>query len=503
MRVICATARRFERVDRQQVTCPMKTNTLYAGDCLDRMREWPDACVDLIYLDPPFNSKANYNILFGRGKDKNKKNDLAQMTAFTDTWQWDADAEQRVHHMRKAIDHPAHYAMKAFDMLFHGGNGMLAYLSYMAERLAEMHRVLKDTGSIYLHCDPTASHYLKVVMDEIFGKNNFRNEIVWCYPPKGKGPNLAFHRKHDVIFYYGKSNEGVFNRPYTPLNDAQIAKFSSTDKQGRRYKEFKGRKTYLDKSLGRPLPSWWTDIAQTGQSRVEMLNYPTQKPLALLKRIIKTSSNKNDVVLDPFCGCGTTIEAAHLLKRHWVGVDISYYAIQVIRRERMKDMRIVVDGEPTSHQAAVYFSDKHPFEFEKWAVTRVHGFAPNTVQRGDGGIDGRALIWNGEQDNDLCIAQVKRGKPSVDALRAFYGKIAAGEAAIGLFITLYKQKRTPTARELTAKAGYIDIGGKQFNRLVMWSIEEFFEGQEPKIPHLAHPRTGAPLQEQVFELQGG
>ncbi|MDD9885295.1 MAG: DNA methyltransferase [Gammaproteobacteria bacterium] len=474
----------------------MKTNTLYAGDCLDRMREWPDACVDLIYLDPPFNSKANYNILFGRGKDKNKKNDLAQMTAFTDTWQWDADAERRVHHMRKAIDHPAHYAMKAFDMLFHGGNGMLAYLSYMAERLAEMHRVLKDTGSIYLHCDPTASHYLKVVMDEIFGKKNYRNEIVWCYSGGGI-PKNDFPRKHDVLLHYSKSNVYTFHREFIPYGEhyqkGGTKRFTSHD--GKRSREYRAE--------GTPVRSWWPDIKPLLNLHKENINYPTQKPLALLNRIIKTSSNENDVVLDPFCGCGTTIEAAHLLKRHWVGVDISYYAIQVIRRERMKDMRIVVDGEPTSHQAAVYFSDKHPFEFEKWAVTRVHGFAPNTVQRGDGGIDGRALIWNGEQDNDLCIAQVKRGKPSVDALRAFYGKIAAGEAAIGLFITLYKQKRTPTARELTAKAGYIDIGGKQFNRLVMWSIEEFFEGQEPKIPHLAHPRTGAPLQEQVFELQGG
>ena len=466
------------------------------------MREWPDAYVDLIYLDPPFNSKANYNILFGKGKDKRNRNDLAQMTAFEDTWQWDADAEERVDNISKAINHPAHYAIKAFDTLFGNGNGMLAYLSYMAERLAEMHRLLKPTGSIYLHCDPTASHYLKIVMDEIFGKVNFRNEVVWCYPPKGKGPNLAFHRKHDIIFYYGKSSCGVFNRPYTPLNDAQIAKFSFTDKQGRRFKEFKGRRTYLDKSLGRPVPSWWVDIGQTGQSRVEMLGYPTQKPLALLERIIKASSNEGDVVLDPFCGCGTTIHAAHNLKRNWVGVDISYYAIEVIRRERMKDVaKINLEGVPTDINAAAYFSDKDPFEFEKWAVSRIHGFAPNTVQRGDGGIDGRALIWNAEKGKDLCIAQVKRGKPSVDALRAFYGKIASGEAAIGLFITLYKQNDTPTIKKLIAQSGYVESGGKKFNRLVMWSIDEFFQGVEPKIPHLAHPRTGDPLQEDVLGKQ--
>ena len=466
------------------------------------MREWPPACVDLIYLDPPFNSKANYNILFGRGQDKNRKDDLAQMTAFTDTWYWDAAAEVRVNNISKAIDHPAHYSIKAFDTLFHGGNGMLAYLSYMAERLAEMHRILKPSGSIYLHCDPTASHYLKIVMDEIFDKKNFRNEIVWCYPPKGKGPNLAFHRKHDIIFYYGKSKCGIFNRPHTPLNDAQAAKFSFTDKKGRRFKEFKGRKTYLDKSLGRPVPSWWIDIGQTGQSRIEMLGYPTQKPVKLVERIIQASSNEGDVVLDPFCGCGTTIHAAHNLKRNWVGIDISYYIIEVIRRERMKDiLEINLEGVPTDIASAEYFSDKDPFEFEKWAVTRIHGFASNTVQRGDEGIDGRALILNAEKGKDLCIAQVKRGTPSVDALRAFYGKIATGEAAIGLFITLHKQNPTPTVKKLTAKAGYIEIGGKKFERLVMWSIAEFFQDVDPKIPHLAHPRTGAPLQEDVLAKQ--
>ncbi len=160
-----------------------------------------------------------------------------------------------------------------------------------------------------------------------------------------------------------------------------------------------------------------------------------------------------------------------------------------------------MEGVPTDVNAAAYFSDKDPFEFEKWAVTRIHGFAPNTVQRGDGGIDGRALIWNAEKDHDKCIAQVKRGKPSVDALRAFYGKIATGEAAIGLFITLYKQNETPTIKKLIAQSGYVEIGGRKFNRLVMYSIDEFFQGVEPKMPHLAHPRTGAPLQEDVLDKQ--
>ena len=464
------------------------------------MREWPLACVDLIYLDPPFNSKANYNILFGRGQDKNRKDDLAQMMAFTDTWYWDAAAEVRVNNISKAIDHPAHYSIKAFDTLFHGGNGMLAYLSYMAERLAEMHRILKPSGSIYLHCDPTASHYLKIIMDEIFGVKNFRNNIIWSYR-RWAGKSKKYQGMHDDILFYVK------------LNGSHIWKWPMEEKAGGtpKYKRWNainpktGRlKTYSDKSVEvneTNMRDVW-EISRLQSAASERLGYPTQKPIALLERIIKASSNEGDVVLDPFCGCGTTIHAAHNLKRNWVGIDISYYIIEVIRRERMKDiLEINLEGVPTDIASAEYFSDKDPFEFEKWAVTRIHGFASNTVQRGDEGIDGRALILNAEKGKDLCIAQVKRGTPSVDALRAFYGKIATDEAAIGLFITLHKQNPTPTVKKLTAQAGYIEIGGKKFKRLVMWSIAEFFQDVDPKIPHLAHPRTGAPLQEDVLAKQ--
>ena len=480
----------------------MKTNTLYAGDCLDRMREWPPACVDLIYLDPPFNSKANYNILFGRGQDKNRKDDLAQMMAFTDTWYWDAAAEVRVNNISKAIDHPAHYSIKAFDTLFHGGNGMLAYLSYMAERLAEMHRILKPSGSIYLHCDPTASHYLKIVMDEIFGVKHFRNEILWCYTSPAN-TQKHFPRKHDAIFFYAKSDNCIFNPQRIPHKRRHLsAGATGMASRNKNFEEVRKLEALALKK-GKLVENWWHDIPSGSHiSKNERLGYPTQKPLALLERIIKASSNEGDVVLDPFCGCGTTIHAAHNLKRNWVGIDISYYIIEVIRRERMKDiLEINLEGVPTDIASAEYFSDKDPFEFEKWAVTRIHGFASNTVQRGDEGIDGRALILNAEKGKDLCIAQVKRGTPSVDALRAFYGKIATGEAAIGLFITLHKQNPTPTVKKLTAQAGYIEIGGKKFERLVMWSIAEFFQEVDPKIPHLAHPRTGAPLQEDVLAKQ--
>ena len=477
----------------------MKTNTLYAGDCLDRMGEWADNCVDLIYLDPPFNSKANYNILFGKGKDKRKRDDLAQMTAFTDTWHWDADAAERVNNISKAVNHPAHYVIKGFDSLFrHSGNGMLSYLSYMAERLVEMERILKPSGSIYLHCDPTASHYLKIIMDEVFGRKNFRNEIIWSYRTGGVSKK-HFARKHDVILFYGDETRHTFNilkeKSYTKSKTRKAGVINYGGGTAEFFEDESGVYNLVN------MRDVW-EISYVGSTHSERLDYPTQKPIALLERIITASSNEDDIVLDPFCGCGTTIHAAHNLKRQWVGIDISYYAIQVIRRDRMKDIvNIELQGEPTDIKSAAYFSDKDPFEFEKWAITQIHGFAPNEVQRGDGGIDGRALILNAEKGKDLCIAQVKRGTPSVDALRAFYGKIAAGEAAIGLVITLHKHRPTPTSNKLIAQAGYTDISGKKFNRLVFWSIEEFFAGIEPKLPQFAHPRTGAPLQEDVLDKQ--
>ena len=216
----------------------------------------------------------------------------------------------------------------------------------------------------------------------------------------------------------------------------------------------------------------------------------------MLKRIVAASSNEGDVVLDPFCGCGTTIEAAHLLKRNWIGIDISSYAIEVVRRERMKDLRIDLAGVPKDLKGAMDFSIRNPFDFEKWAVTRIRGFAPNAVQRGDGGIDGRALIYGASKDENLCIAQVKGGKPSIDSLRAFFGMLASGKAAIGVFITL-KKWDTPSVRKCVAAAGTLKKGETEFKRLVMYTLDEHFQGVAPKLPPLAHPRTGEAFHEEL------
>ncbi|MDD9812378.1 MAG: DNA methyltransferase [Gammaproteobacteria bacterium] len=465
----------------------MKKNTLYYGDCLEVMEEFDERSVDLIYLDPPFNSKADYNIIFGTQRGDDDPDDLAQLTAFTDTWEWDADAQRRVDSIMSAIAHPAHRAMRAFKEIYPDGSGMLSYLSYMAERLAVMPRLLKNSGSIYLHCDPTASHYLKLIMDEVFGKSNFRNEIVWGYK-SGGATKKWWAKKHDVLFYYAKNAKQVY---------FQTIKEKSYNRDFKPYR-FKGVDEYEDET------GWYTlvnmkdvwQIDMIGRTSAERLGYPTQKPLALLKRIITASSDQGGLVLDPFCGCGTTVEAAHQLKRDWIGIDISSYAIEVIRRERMKDMRIDLAGVPKDLKGAADFSARKPFDFEKWAVTRIRGFAPNTVQRGDGGIDGRALIFGAEQGNDLCIAQVKGGKPAIDALRAFANIIAGGKAAIGVFITL-RRWDTPAVRQCIADAGTMKIGETAFNRLVMYSIDDHFRGLEPKLPPLAHPRTGKAFQAEL------
>ena len=231
----------------------MQTDALYYGDCLEVMRKFAPCCVDLIYLDPPFNSKTNYNILFGTKKAGKKKDDLAQLTAFTDTWEWNEAAQERVDNIMRAVKHPAYLSISGFYQMRPDGNGMLSYLSYMAERLAEMKRLLKPTGSIYLHCDPTASHYLKIIMDDIFGdgKKNYRNEIVWCYSGGGI-PKKDYPRKHDIIFRYSKTRDVVFNVAYRPYGEHNTTGQRATDNDGTRSVDYNPE--------GTPITDWWTDI---------------------------------------------------------------------------------------------------------------------------------------------------------------------------------------------------------------------------------------------------
>ncbi len=470
-------------------------NTLHYGDCLNVMAEMPDAFVDLIYLDPPFNSKSDYNIFFPNpemsGGGGGGRGHLAQIIAFHDTWTWDGPARERVDRIKRAVKHPAHEAMTGLEVTL-GKTGALAYLSYMAERLAEMKRLLKPTGSIYLHCDPTMSHYLKIVMDGIFGHKNFRNEIVWCYTGPGSPGMRQFNRKHDIILWYSIGEKWVFNAKSVRIPHKRL----NTNRKGAMITKPltpQEREAYLKK--GKIPETWWPDFSPVGRLKRERLGYPTQKPLALLERIVKASSNPDGVVLDPFCGCGTTIEAAHKLGRAWVGIDISPFAIDLIQKRRMKGIPLEVRGIPQDMPGARKLARDKPFDFEKWAVCRIPGLAPNKKQVGDGGIDGRGLLLRPPDDCDsrLVLAQTKGGKFLASGLREFLGVMERDRAAMGVYITLNPVTSRDARAEALAK-GNVRYGVSQYPRAQLWSIHDYFNDTLPKMPPLADPYTGMAMQ---------
>ena len=498
----------------------MKTGTVYFGDCLKHLKQWikwnkslfemQPALADLIYLDPPWNSKANYNVLFGQGKTDVEDCASAQETAFVDMWQWGKEAQERTDQIIEDDNHPAQKSIRgAVECL--GPSGMLAYLSYMAERLALLKMMLKETGSIYLHCDPYASHYLKTVMDNIFGAKNFRNEIVWCYPPGGKAPKHAFHRKHDIIFYYSRGGNPRFNHQFAHLTDAQVKKFSKTDEDGRKYKEYRGKtRTYLDEMEGSPVPCWWTDIPSLGQTiSKERTGFPTQKPLKLLKRIIEASTNEGDVVLDPFCGCGTSVVAAEMLKRHFVGVDISYYSARTVTcgrlqsEARLSEEEIQIKGIPEDFEGAKWLAKDDPFSFEIFAVEACHpGMMANKIQRGDKGIDGRGKLLHPIKEKgkkkSMILVQVKaKEKPVPADVDAFANVIRNTKGTVaGVFITVERNQWTPRMREIAAQEGTFKAAGsaEEFPRLQHWHVGQFFykteRRQRPHLPEMADPLSG-------------
>ena len=434
----------------------MTANSLYFGDCLDVMREdIPDQSIDLIYLDPPFNSKRIYNAFMGG----------AQWVAFKDTWQWH-EAVEDFHQVAEQV-HLAPMIEGLRTILGEGPD--LAYLSYMANRLAECHRVLKPTGSIYLHCDPTMSHYLKLVMDAIYGRANFRNEIAWCYT----GPQRTskhFPRKHDNIFFYSYPN-ATFNK--------------DTVRVPSKWNELGGwsKKEVAKKNKGKVPEDWWP--MTFGPNSGERLGYPTQKPLALLERILKASSNPGDVVLDPFCGCGTTLHAAQNLDRQWIGVDICVKACQVIEQRLRGSFDALWDdvkfvGMPKTRDDAKTLASYDPFRFERWAASLVDGMEYNKIQTGDKGIDGRGrLAIRKGQFVDL-VSQVKGGSTKPADVQAFNGARQQANADLGFF-TCFEERVTNGMRNAAASTG------RFMNTPVVqiYTIEDFFGGLKPKMPTAA------------------
>ena len=470
-------------------------NSLHYGDCLEVMHPWPDASIDTCYLDPPFNSNAKYHQLYDTGDDNRGTRD-AQLQAFDDAWRWNATAAERVAYLLDAPAHPAHPVIAAFAT-WPGEGGMLAYLSYMAERLVVLHRLLKPTGSIFLHCDATAAHHLKLLMDCIFGPENFRNEIVWCY----KGPSNTkrwFPRKHDTIFFYGKSPEAKFYPDGARIAYSRITGTGHTSltRGSRTREEVQALETaYAER--GKLVEDYWTDIPAGGHiPKHERLGYPTQKPLALLERIIKASTVEGDIVLDPFCGCGTTVVAADNLNRKWLGIDISPHALDVILTNRFPERAIPTSGIPADFAAAAQLAKANPRHFEVWALNRAsQGLAPNDVQTGDGGIDGRGhtLTPPDEIDTKLVLAQVKGGRFQLGHLRDFLWTLERENAALGVFITLNPVTSRHAHAELL-RLGNVTVGTETYPRVQTWSLKDYFEGKRLRLPDMRNPYTGKPLQ---------
>ena len=470
-------------------------NSLHYGDCLEVMQQWPKETIDLGYFDPPFNSNAKYHQLYDT-KDDNRGTRDAQLQAFDDSWRWNTTAAERVANLLDAPAHPAHQVIEAFAK-WPGEGGMLAYLSYMAERIAGLHRLLKPTGSVYLHCDATAAHPLKLLMDCIFGPENFRNEIVWCY----KGPSNTkrwFPRKHDTIFFYGKTSEAKFYPDGARVAYSRITGTGQTSlARGSRTREEVEALEAAYAERGKLVEDYWTDIPAGGHMpKHERLGYPTQKPLALLERIIKASTVEGDIVLDPFCGCGTTVAAADNLSRKWIGIDISPHALEVILTNRFPGRAIPTSGIPADFAAAAQLAKQNPRHFEVWALNCAsQGLAPNDVQTGDGGIDGRGHTINYPDgiDSKLVLAQVKGGRFQLGQLRDFLWTLEREKAAMGVFITLNPVTSRNAQAELL-RLGNINVGTETYPRVQTWSLQEHFKGQRLRLPDMKNPYTGKPLQ---------
>jgi site-specific DNA-methyltransferase (adenine-specific) len=510
-------------------------NTLYYGDNLDILRRYvADASVDLVYLDPPFKSNQDYNILFA---ERDASRAASQIKAFEDTWHWDQGAEaaylEVVEQGGKVSE-----AMQAFRHLL-GNNDMMAYIAMMAPRLRELHRVLKQTGSVFLHCDPTASHYLKLLMDAIYQPANFRNEIIW-ERTTGRKAGKQFGRVHDVLLFYTKGPEAVFHPPtIAQSEDTARGHDLMRDRLGRicRVSDLSGAgpgpvRVFGDRGPLPPPPGrhWaydqsgidrllaeeriffssgnrprlltplsqlagvsvrdvWTDIDPINAAAAERLGYPTQKPLALLERVIRASSNAGDVVLDPFCGCGTAVEAAQRLGRSWIGIDITHLAINLMKVRLLDSFgemaRYSVIGEPVSLPDAQDLAQSDPYQFQWWALGLV-GARPTEQKKGaDKGIDGRIYFHDeAASKTKSVILSVKAGHTNVSHVRDLRGVLDREQAAIGVLITM--EQTTQPMRTEAASAGFYESPGwnRQYPRLQLLTIAGLLAGRDVKMPPL-------------------
>jgi len=521
-------------------------NKLFFGDNLDILRQYiPDLSVDLIYLDPPFNSKADYNVLF---RSPAVDAASAQVEAFRDTWTWLDEAEFAYDDIMSEGGGLASIIGALHQAL--GESDMMAYLVMMAQRLQALRKTLKPSGSLYLHCDPTASHYLKVVLDGIFGPLGFQGEIIWKRT-NSRGTKGRWPRLHDTILFYAAGNAKTFNSlktrgdsskiPHTLITKADGLKYQTSEltgagvtKDGDSGKPWRG---YDPSAMGRhwgtspdeldrldfrgeihwpanggwprrialepfdpdarvvPVGDVWTDVDRLNQTAKERLGYPTQKPLALLERIISASSRPGDVVLDPFCGCGTTVEAAQRLGRTWIGIDVAIHAIKVIEArlsERLGSVAYQLEGMPRDYESARQLAERDKYQFQWWANYLFNPHALREQKKGaDRGIDGEIYFPNGPGRRwGRLLTSVKGGNsigPSM--VRDFRGVIERERAEMGLFICLNR----PTTAMLTeaAAAGVADTVHGDIPRIQIVAIEDWFQGKLPSLPPLEHLPTAA------------
>ena len=544
----------------------MNLNQLYYGDNLDILRTHiPDESADLIYIDPPFNSNQAYNVLFSEADGSSSQ---AQIQAFEDTWRWGETTEQAYHELVGTAPPLLVETIKSFRGFLTETN-LMAYLVMMALRLVELHRVLKPTGSFYLHCDPTASHYLKIILDQIFGVENFRNEIVWERTNAHNMKARYYSKIHDLLLFYSKSDDYTWNKQYIEYSDAQLSRYK-TDEAGRLYtgrdltmstvmesRNFEwrgarppshrswgasleqlekwyaeerillkkdgiprldGLKVYLDELPGKQIPSIWNDIPRIGNTSKERLGYPTQKPLALLERIIKTSSNEGDVVLDAFAGCGTTIEAAATLNRQWIGVDITHLAVALLKYRLAdtlgNDVKYEIIGEPKDSESAKALAVQDRYQFQWWALSLIRARPYQGKKKGaDEGVDGVIYYEDVDPDNPKktltrkIVVQVKSGKVSVKDIRELKSVVETQDAVIGVFITL--NPPTQPMVKAAAAAGrfqWLHVNHTTYPKIQIRTIEELLSGHGIEYPQTPVDVTfrraeRAALQSQQLEIE--
>ncbi|MBU4398138.1 MAG: restriction endonuclease, partial [Planctomycetes bacterium] len=506
-------------------------------------RHVADESVDLVYLDPPFKSDQNYNVLF---QEQDGSRSASQIRAFKDTWHWDQSAAAAFEEVVEAGGQVS-LAMQAFRTLL-GESDMLAYLSMMAPRLKEMHRVLKQTGSIYLHCDPTASHYLKILMDGVFGPAKFLNEITWKRT-SAHGTAKKYGCNADAILYYSKTDNYLWNGGFTAFDDQFLKRFSRKDSDGRLWYDdnltgagttegvsgqdwrgfsvreigrhwrtthdelerlaaqqriyfppkggFPRLKRYLDEAKGVPLQAVWTDIPPINSQAKERLGYPTQKPEALLERIINASSKEGDTVLDPFCGCGTAVAVAQRLNRQWIGIDITYLAISLMKHrlhtafgESLKDSCQII-GEPVSETDAAALAAEDPYQFQWWALGLVNARPVEQKKGADRGIDGRIFFHDEAESGKTkqIIISVKAGKTGPAHVRDLRGVVDREKAAIGLLISM--EDPTAPMRTEAASAGFYECvaWNTKHPKIQILTVGELLDGKTLDAPPSRDIRT--------------